>query len=74
MRADQRLWRTADGGLVHDDDPAAAILAYAAGDEIAAADEALLGGEKAKAKPADKQAAKPANKGRTAKPKTDDEG
>lgn len=43
MRADRRLWRTADGKrLVDDGDPAAAFLAYAAGDEVAEPDRRLV--------------------------------
>lgn len=59
MKATERLWRTADGGLVHDGDPAAATLAYAVGDNVRSADEARLpeaekAQEKAAPKPADK--------------------
>jgi len=57
--AGERLWRTADGGLVRDGDPDAATLAYAAGDEITAADEGRVPGE-----PAEKQQDKPADKSR----------
>lgn len=75
MRAQMRLWRTRDGqGLVLDGDPDAATLAYAAGDEIAAADEgkvaAILSdkdGEaeaKEQAKPADKASRPTADKAR----------
>ena len=43
MRAGRRLWRTADGKrLVEDGDPAAAFLAYAAGDEVAEPDRRLV--------------------------------
>lgn len=43
MRADRRLWRTADGKrLVEDGDPAAAFLAYAAGDDVVEADRKLV--------------------------------
>jgi hypothetical protein len=43
MRAQTRLWRAADGKrLVGDGDPAAAFLAYAAGDEVAGADQKLV--------------------------------
>ncbi len=62
MRAEARLWRTADGGLVADGDPDGAILAYAAGDDISPADEAKV------PRPADsaetKAAPAPANKAR----------
>ena len=47
MRAEQRWWRTADGGLVEDGHLDAQTLAYAAGDEIAAADEAKTPGAQA---------------------------
>ncbi len=67
--ASERLWRTADGGLVLDGDEAAEFLAYAPGHEIAARDEQLVPGAdkpkaaaKAATKPADKAAAKPADK------------
>lgn len=49
MKAGERLWRTGDGGLVRDGDPAGATLAYAAGDDIAAADQAKVPGAQAKA-------------------------
>jgi len=49
--ADRRLWRTAADGLVEDGHLDAEILAYAAGDEIATADEAKVPGtEKPKAR------------------------
>lgn len=32
--ADQRYWRTADGDLVADGDPAASTLAFGEGDEV----------------------------------------
>lgn len=67
MLAEERLWRTRDGeGLVRDGDPKAAFLAYAAGDEIAKADEGKVpGGEsKAKTAPANKARSKPADKSR----------
>lgn len=58
-RAESRLWRTEDGGLVLDGDLAGRRLAYAVGDEISDADQSLLEPEpepdqKASAKPADK--------------------
>ncbi len=65
MQTDERLWRTADGGLVRDGDEAGQSLAYAPGDEVAARDEHLvLGGDTAKSavKPEAKMAAKPPNK------------
>ena len=46
MLATERLWRTRGGErLVRDGDLDAAILAYAAGDEIAKADQGLIPGE-----------------------------
>jgi hypothetical protein len=42
MRATERLYRTTEGDLVAEGNPAAAFLAYAEGDEVAAADEAKL--------------------------------
>lgn len=42
MRAPSRLWRTGDGRLVLDGDPAASVLAYGPGDEVTAADTQLL--------------------------------
>jgi hypothetical protein len=44
MKAGQRLWRTADGGLVLDGDLAARTLAYAAGDDLARTDESRVPG------------------------------
>lgn len=49
MKADGRLWRTAEGGLVSDGDPAGQSLAYAAGDEITKADEAKVPGAETEA-------------------------
>jgi len=61
--ADQRLWRTRDGGLVNDGDPAAVTLAYAPGDELTDTDVGLL------AEPAQsKQAARPPDKRRRTAP------
>lgn len=70
MRAGRRLWRTADGGLVADGDPAAVRLAYASGDELTEADEQLLAepehhrvdGPKSSGRPADKAGRRPADK------------
>lgn len=45
MRAPSRLWRTADGRLVLDGDPAATVLAYGPGDEVTAADAKRLPGK-----------------------------
>lgn len=55
MIAGQRLWRTRDGGLVPDGDQAAVTLAYAPGDEVSPADQALMPtAEKAQSAPAAK--------------------
>jgi len=42
MKAEQRWWRTAGGGLVPDGHPEAAALAYGPGDEIAQGDQTKL--------------------------------
>lgn len=71
MIAGRRLWRTADGGLVEDGDPAAVALAYGPGDELAAADAEVVAGvqptpaaddagEKRGGRPADKARRRPA--------------
>lgn len=68
MRAQERLWRTKDGrSLVLDGDPDAATLAYAAGDEVAPADEGKVPGAESKeqAKPADKSRRPAANKAKS---------
>ncbi|WP_327047284.1 hypothetical protein OG320_05165 [Microbispora sp. NBC_01189] len=76
MRAEQRVWRTADGDLVDDGHPDAAVLAYAAGDELTAADAERYGlrdkqadepetSEDKPEAPAAKRARRPANKART---------
>lgn len=44
MKAGRRLWRTADGGLVEDGHADGVSLAYAAGDDVDAADEAKVPG------------------------------
>jgi hypothetical protein len=44
VKAPHRLWRTESGGLVADGDPAARVLAYAQGHEVAPADEAKVPG------------------------------
>jgi hypothetical protein len=69
FKVDQRLYRTTDGKLVEEGDPAAAFLAYPAGTELSdeeARREGLLverkAAPKAQAKPADKAAPKPADK------------
>lgn len=66
MRAEQRLYRTADGQLVREGHVDAAFLAYLPGDEVGAKDEAQLKPrqpvKKAAAKPADKSMPKPDDK------------
>lgn len=66
MKAGQRLWRTAAGGLVPDGHPDAARLAYAAGDDLSAADaEKTAPGEPKQRTAAPNKAALPAaNKSR----------
>lgn len=59
MRAEARIWRTADGDLVEDGDERAAVLAYAPGDEVAKGDEAAV---KKLGVPANKARRAPANK------------
>lgn len=71
MRAEQRLWRTGDGRLVADGDPAGAVLAYTPGDDIAPRDESLVPDasepEPERDEGADSKAAEPpANKARRA--------
>lgn len=66
MNAQERLWRTADGDLVRDGDPAAGILAYAAGDEIASADQAKVPGAETEA--GGSQKARPASANKAGKP------
>ena len=69
----QHIWRTQDGALVPSGHPDAAILAYAAGDELSDHDAEAKGllavypeekkaAKKAVAKPADKSVSKPADK------------
>jgi hypothetical protein len=63
--AGRRLWRTRDGGLVPDGDPAAVTLAYAPGDELTDTDAQRLAPApptKQADKPSDKQADKPSDK------------
>lgn len=85
MKAEQRLWRTGDGGLVLDGDPAGESLAYTPGDDIAPRDESLVPGQDSASDPANEksdetdggqgkaaakqQARRPANK--AAKPEGD---
>lgn len=64
VRADRRLWRTEDGRLVEDGDADGRTLAYPAGDEISAADQAKVPGAQEPEPEEPKQAAKPANKAR----------
>lgn len=67
-RADRTLWLTADRErVVEDGSDEAAFLFTVEGDEISVGEAeryGLLGGGKAAAKPADKQASAPANKAR----------
>ena len=68
----QRWFRTAEGGLVPDGDPAGEFLAYGVADELSAEDAALVEAsakpaepepvKKAAVKPADKSALKPEDK------------
>ncbi|WP_433415038.1 hypothetical protein ACQP1V_36275 [Microtetraspora malaysiensis] len=53
-RAETRLWRTVDGGLVADGHPDAESLAYAEGDEISEADQERLVEEKKAGRPTNK--------------------
>ena len=67
MKAEQHIWRTADGRHVPDGDPDAAILAYPRGHDVPDDVTAELTGGTAKPvkqapRPANKQAAKPADK------------
>jgi len=67
MIIDKRLYRTADGRLVEEGDPAAAFLAYPVGTELSEEEARRAGLLPAKTVP--KAAAKPADK---AVPKTAD--
>lgn len=65
MILDRHWWRTADGRLVPDGDPDAAILAYPHGHEIPdhlAEKVGLAAAVKQAAQPANKMAARPADK------------
>lgn len=65
MQADRRLWRTGDGRLVEDGDADAATLAYAAGDDIAPADEAKVpGAEDGQEETPKARSSRPSNKAR----------
>lgn len=59
MKAEERIYATADGELVGEDDTRAAFLRYAVGDEVSSKDAAAL---KERKRPADKARAKPATK------------
>jgi hypothetical protein len=63
---ERHIWRTASGELVEHGHPDAAVLAYAAGDqvpdEIAAKDRLSRFAKKSTPKPEDKAVAAPANK------------
>ncbi|GAB1823569.1 hypothetical protein [Herbidospora sp. RD11066] len=58
MKAEQRLWRTGDGGLVLDGDPAGESLAYTPGDDIAPRDESLVPGQDPAGDPAEEKSGK----------------
>lgn len=62
MKATERLYRTADGDLVAEGNPAAAFLAYAEGDEIDAKDRDKVPGAKSSKPAANKMATKPEDK------------
>lgn len=62
MKATQRLYRTTDGELVAEGNPAAAFLAYAEGDEVADADRSKIPGAKASKPAVNKMAPKPEDK------------
>jgi hypothetical protein len=72
--AASRVYRTVDGRLVWEGDPEAAFLAYAAGDEFTAEDEAALPGSKSKAAPANKSRPAPADKAADRAAPTPEEG
>lgn len=74
MRAGHRLWRTDDGGLVVDGHPHARRLAYAAGDQLTAADAALLAErqERAEREITEQDAAESDDSGRASEQTTDD--
>jgi hypothetical protein len=64
MNADRRLYRTADGKLCEENDPAAAFLAYPEGEKLSDADAKALGAqakaeESAKAQPVKEEQAQP---------------
>lgn len=62
FRVERHVWRTADGRLVEHGHPDAAVLAYAAGQDVPDA-EAERSGLKAMRKPLDKARARAADKG-----------
>lgn len=67
MKAGRRLWRTADGALVEDGHADGVSLAYAAGDDVGAADAAKVPGAEAETEgdgPQDKARTPQANKSR----------
>lgn len=64
---EKHLWRTEDGRLVETGHPDAAVLAFAAGTELADA-VAEQQGLKSKPKPSDKAMPAPSNKGAEKKP------
>lgn len=74
MKAPQRIYRTTDGRLVAEGHRDAAFLAYAKGDDVAAADEAKLPGAKSAPPISNKMASKPEDKsqGQSEAPKAAD--
>jgi hypothetical protein len=66
VKASQRIYRSADGEIVAEDDPRAAFLVVAAGKDVPEEYEAqvrkLYGPKTASDEPVKKEAAKPANK------------
>lgn len=70
MRASERLYRTTEGELVVEGNPAAAFLAYAVGDEIAAEDLKKVPGAKSSKPAANKMADKPEDKAEAPKPRS----
>lgn len=71
MYADKRWWRTADGRLVEDGDPAGEFLAYGIGDEVTdPTDRALVEKASKAEKPRAKKAAEKPTTQRSEKPKS----
>lgn len=73
MILDRHWWKTVDGRLVPDGDPAARILAYPRGHEVPdhlAEKVGLVAAVKQQARPQDKMAAKPVDKAAAGTPGT----